>query len=217
MLIAKMTAAGDLMNPEATEWAQVRPARLTFAPTPIGLQPTPYIQKSWAAKAYGLAGRAKARALTDGRSIFIRLEWADATEDREAKGTEGFADGAAVVFPVSGDPPLVTMGAPNALVNAWHWRADLPEGTGRNVLAQGLGTSQESVTSAVKTGALWKAGHWAVVFSRALHVGEAEGGGADLAPGAETKIAFAVWNGSNGERAGIKAFSQAWLSLKIEG
>ena len=56
-----------------------------------------------------------------------------------------------------------------------------------------------------------------MVFSRPLHVGGAEGGGVEFAPGARTKVAFAVWNGSNGERAGIKAFSQTWLSLKIEG
>jgi DMSO reductase family type II enzyme heme b subunit len=217
MLIAKKTGGGDPLNPEAPEWAQAAPQRVTFAPTPIGLQPTPYIQKQWAVKPYGRAGHAEVRALTDGRSIFIRLDWPDATEDRDPKRIDAFADGAAVVFPVNGDAPLTTMGAPDAPVNAWHWRADLPEGTGRNVLAQGIGTSQESNASAVKTASLWKAGRWAVVFSRPLHVGGAEGGGAELAPGAETKVAFAVWNGSNGERAGIKAWSQSWLSLRVEG
>jgi len=217
MLTAKKTAGGDMLNPEAPEWAQATPRRVTLAPTPIGLQPTPYIQKEWAEKPYGRAGVAEARALTDGQSIFIRLEWPDASEDRDPKGIEAFADGAAVVFPVNGDAPLVTMGAPGAPVNAWQWRADLPEGTGRNVLAQGIGTSEESAGSAVKTASLWKGGRWAVVFSRPLHVGGAEGGGVEFAPGTETKVAFAVWNGSNGERAGIKAFSQTWLALKIEG
>ena len=217
MLTAKKIAAGNPLNPEAPEWAQIAPRRVALAPTPIGLQPTPYIQKQWADKPYGRAGMLDARALTDGQSIFIRLEWADTTEDRDPKGTEAFADGAAVVFPVNADAPLVTMGAPGAPVNAWQWRADMPEGTGRNVTAEGLGTSMESPSNVLKTASLWKAGHWAVVFSRPLHVGGAEGGGAEFAPGAETKVAFAVWNGSNGERAGIKAFSQTWLALKIEG
>jgi complex iron-sulfur molybdoenzyme family reductase subunit gamma len=102
-------------------------------------------------------------------------------------------------------------------VNAWQWRADMPEGTGRNVTAEGLGTSMESPRNILRTGSLWKAGHWAVVFSRALHTTEADGGGAEFTPASESKVAFAVWNGSNGERAGIKAFSQTWLALKIEG
>jgi hypothetical protein len=38
---------------------------------------------------------------------------------------------------------------------------------------------------------------------------------AQLAPGERTGFALAVWEGSNGERAGIKAFSGDWRELRL--
>ena len=37
-----------------------------------------------------------------------------------------------------------------------------------------------------------------------------------LAPGGAVKIGFAVWEGSNGERAGVKSFSKEWRELALE-
>jgi DMSO reductase family type II enzyme heme b subunit len=37
-----------------------------------------------------------------------------------------------------------------------------------------------------------------------------------LAPGAVSKIAFAVWQGSDQERAGLKAFSPDWQELELD-
>ena len=31
------------------------------------------------------------------------------------------------------------------------------------------------------------------------------------------KVAFAVWEGSNGERGGIKSFSPSWHDVTLEG
>jgi hypothetical protein len=39
---------------------------------------------------------------------------------------------------------------------------------------------------------------------------------AALAPGDATGFAVAVWDGSNAERAGIKAFSGDWQELQID-
>ena len=39
---------------------------------------------------------------------------------------------------------------------------------------------------------------------------------APLAAGKSTGIGFAVWRGSNDERAGIKAFSIDWAELALE-
>jgi complex iron-sulfur molybdoenzyme family reductase subunit gamma len=170
----------------------------------------PYIQKSWAEKPYGRAAALmRGRSPTDSRSSFAWV--GDATEDG-SPGTEAFADGA-VVFPVNGDPPLVTMGrlGPGERVAV---ARRLPEGRGATRRRR---TGSDGEPQHPENRSLWKAGHWAVVFSRALHTTEADGGGAEFTPASESKVAFAVWNGSNGERAGIKAFSQTWLALKIEG
>jgi DMSO reductase family type II enzyme heme b subunit len=37
-----------------------------------------------------------------------------------------------------------------------------------------------------------------------------------LTPGTASKVAFAVWQGGNQERAGIKAFSPDWQELQID-
>jgi hypothetical protein len=42
-------------------------------------------------------------------------------------------------------------------------------------------------------------------------------GTAQLEPGQETGFGVAIWEGSNRERAGIKAFSGDWKPLIIEG
>ena len=43
-----------------------------------------------------------------------------------------------------------------------------------------------------------------------------EAGAAQLSPGTRTGFGVAIWEGSNGERAGIKAFSENWLPLELD-
>ena len=217
MLIAKKTTASDLENPSASSWQSANSERLVLAPTPIGLQPNPYIQTRWEGKPYGETGSVDVNALTDGKTIFIRLSWRDATEDCEPHGTQAFPDAAALAFPVNDDAPLITMGSADAPVNAWLWRADMETENARNVIATGLGTSFTTAASTVRCKGVWKEGRWSVTFSRALGVPEAAGGGAQFSPGESIKFGVAVWDGSNGERAGVKAFSQEWKTLKVEG
>jgi DMSO reductase family type II enzyme heme b subunit len=38
-----------------------------------------------------------------------------------------------------------------------------------------------------------------------------------LEAGKSVKVAFAVWDGASGERAGIKSFSKQWQELTLEG
>jgi DMSO reductase family type II enzyme heme b subunit len=52
------------------------------------------------------------------------------------------------------------------------------------------------------------------VIARALRVETAEPV-AQLAAGQTTGFAVAVWEGGNGERAGIKAFSGEWRELAL--
>jgi DMSO reductase family type II enzyme heme b subunit len=39
---------------------------------------------------------------------------------------------------------------------------------------------------------------------------------AQLSPGQRAKVAFGVWQGSNAERAGLKAVTLEWQELEIE-
>ncbi len=82
----------------------------------------------------GSEGTVTARALHDGDSLYIRLEWSDDSEDATASRQDQFSDAAAVQFPVAGgeDVPSFCMGNPDAPVNIWQWKAawqtDVEEG-----------------------------------------------------------------------------------------
>ncbi|MDP3939241.1 MAG: hypothetical protein Q8R92_14045, partial [Deltaproteobacteria bacterium] len=211
------SSAPDLMEPTAATWLGAPAERVALGPTPIGLQPTPYIQARYEGVPYGETAQVEVRALTDGQAIFIHLTWSDGTDDHQPRGTEGFADGASLAFPLLGDAPIITMGSPDAPINAWLWRANQEGEAGRNVIASGIGTSFATAPSTVRCKGVLNEGRWSVVFSRPLSVPEAAGGGVQLGPGAETKFGVAIWNGSKNERAGIKAYSEAWHTLKIAG
>ena len=95
------------------------------------------------------------------------------------------------------------------------WRADLKDQP-HNTIAKGLGTTVFSKTCPIQTKSLWGNGAWAVVFTRALAVPDLKDEATQLAPGATVKVGFAVWEGSNGERAGVKSFSKEWRDLTLD-
>jgi len=101
-------------------------------------------------------------------------------------------------------------------VNAWFWRGDYEDGKAQNTFAKGLGTTEFSKSSPIQAKATWQNGTWAVVFARALAVPEQKDEAVQLAEGSAVKIGFAVWEGSNGERAGVKSFSKEWRDLTLE-
>lgn len=66
-----------------------------------------------------------ARALHDGARLYVRLEWADDSENDSIAGQNDFSDAAAVQFPVTPGTqvPPFCMGDPNSPVNIWQWKA----------------------------------------------------------------------------------------------
>lgn len=181
-------------------------------PTPVGSQPSMYVVNAWKDRPYGLTDRLQVAAAHNGEALFFRLSWLDETRDDSVADTDRFVDGAAVLFPLRSDAPLQTMGAPDKGVNAWYWRSDL-EGS-LSVTATGLGTTVRHSNGSLSAAASYRDGGWQVVISRPFRArGE---GGVALRPGQTTKASFAVWQGSNQERAGIKATTLDWLPLEIE-
>jgi len=201
-----------LLDPGADPWRKAAPERLVLIGTPIGLQPTAAVRNAWAKRRIGAVGRVDVSALHNGEVLAFRLDWSDASENRELTDTNVFPDAAAVAFPVRPGAPLVTMGAPGMPVNAWYWRAD-NDTQGRQVLAEGIGTSRTPDLQRVRTHGVWKGGRWSVVIARPLRVEGPEF--VQLAPGGATEFAVAVWEGSNSERGGIKSFSGGWRELRL--
>jgi complex iron-sulfur molybdoenzyme family reductase subunit gamma len=202
-----------LLDADAAPWASAPAETLSLMGTPVGLQPTAAIRASWTGKKIGAVERVEVAALHTGRNLAFRLEWADATENRDLTETTSFPDAAAVLLPSTPEATVMTMGAPGAAVNAWYWRADAD--ACRHIVAEGLGTTRTVDVELVRGRGVWKGGRWRVVIVRALRIDTKEPV-AQLEVGAETGFGVAVWDGANGERAGIKAFSGDWQELVLD-
>ena len=207
-------AADELLRPDADVWLHGKTEQIGLTGVPTSIQPTAFIANSWAGKTVGTVTSLLFCALHNGDSIALRLEWADPSEDRGIDDNDRFPDGAAVIFPFKDDAPLISMGSPEQPVNAWHWRADRG-GEARNNTAKGIGSTRVTKGALIRTAARYHDGRWQLVFLRALRRNGVDST-IQLAPGQTTQIAFAVWEGSNGERGGLKSFTPQWLELSIE-
>lgn len=202
-----------LLDPEASEWSQAQPHAVRLLGTPAAMQPTEAIRAGWRERPIGAVERVELRTVHEGEHLFFRLEWADATANRDHGDNRVFPDGAAVAFPVREAAPLVTMGAPDYPINAWFWRANEPE-RGRHVSAEGLGSSKTLDREHIHCRGTWSAGRWRVVIARALRL-ESPHPVVQLEAGARCHFGLAVWEGSRQERAGLKSFSGEWLELEL--
>jgi hypothetical protein len=85
-----------------------------------------------------------------------------------------------------------------------------------DLMAGGFGTltSEGASGQNVQGYGVWENNRWRVIFSRDLTSTEADD--VVFEPGQVYSVAFAAWDGSNGERNGMKSTSQ-WTSLQLEG
>lgn len=206
------TADSQLLNPAAPEWRNVPQEALTLEPTPLLSQPSVYVQATWKDRPYGAVQGLVVQAAHDGNFIFFRLSWTDETRDDAITDTDMFPDSAAVLFPIKADAPLTSMGSPNQPVNAWLWRSDMEAPL--NVTAKGVGTTVRHTDGGVKALGQYGNGGWSVVLSRRFPPTVPEV--VYLHPGETSKIAFAVWQGAQRERGGLKSATLEWQPLEIE-
>lgn len=205
-----------LLEPGAAEWGSVPAETLKMDATPLANQPSEYIKASRDEKKIGKVRSLAVQAAHNGADIFFRLSWEDAEKNVEVVDTNVFLDGCGILMPLrGGDPPIDEMGSQDAPVNAWFWRSDLKD-KARNKVATGLGNSQLTKQSPILAKSVWSDGKWTVVLARPLAVPEQKEETTQLAAGASVKVGFAVWEGGNGERAGVKSFSKEWRELKLE-
>ena len=205
----------ELLDPQAAAWAQAEETLVDMLPTSIALQPTEYIQKTFANRPYGEVTSVRVRCLHNGDAMFIRIEWSAPNPSRELNNVNAFADGCGVLFPVAGDAIITEMGSVSQPVNAWLWRPDLGEKP-ISVTATSRGTSVRYTTNPLVSGSIWKEGAWQVVMTRPFVVAAPHRRMIQLKPGKTVKAGFAIWRGSNQERGGIKAYSPNWNDLNIE-
>ncbi len=215
MLVKRVKGKSDeLLDPAGKAWQGAGTETVVLSPTPADMQPTEYVRASWKGRPYGRVSSMKASALHNGKEVFFRLVWEDDAPNGKIEDINQFPDAAAVLFPIVPDAPLIGMGTKGKPVNAWLWRPDWERP--KNVAAEGMGTTQRREDPALASKAAHARGKWSLVISRSVNGGAAPEGTAELAPGASSKIAFAIWQGANQERAGVKAFSPDWHNLELE-
>jgi DMSO reductase family type II enzyme heme b subunit len=169
-------------------------------------------------------------AVYNGTHIAFLLTWRDATQDvAKPGGLDVFPDAVAVQFPVSrAQLPYICMGTVDNPVNIIYWRAGvgvetLVAGAGYGLSPQqrealGLQTTPTSPVEllpdsaqVVQAYAVYKDGAWYVVLIRPL--GSVHPLMSSLAD--DFSAAFATWDGSKGERGGLKATS-GWVQFHLE-
>ena len=203
----------QLLEPGAPEWGAVGAVELQLQPTPLSSQPSVYVLSTWKERPYGAVRSVRVQAAHNRESISFRLSWSDDAPVTEITDTDVFTDAAAVLFPLrGGDAPLTSMGSPKEPVLAWYWRADFDAPL--SITAQGIGSSVRHPDGALLSQASHSEGAWSVVVSRLMgsHLSDT----VHLMPGRQSKVAFAVWQGANRERGGLKAVTLEWQPLEIE-
>ncbi len=204
-----------VLQPDAALWQAAKPESVKLKGTPLDMQPSGAIKTSWAGQKIGAVEGVQVAAIHDGERIAFRLEWSDPNENREIGETTDFLDACGVLLPTVQFAPMAVMGAVGMAVNAWYWRAD-ENGRGRHLLAEGLGTTRTIDEDLVRGNGVHENQRWQVVITRAMKVKSSENL-AQLAPGQATGFGVAIWEGGQGERAGLKAISgDDWVKLEIE-
>lgn len=217
MQCKKTNASADqLKDPFGQAWAGIAPEALEMAATPLANQPSGYIKASRDEKQIGKVRALNVQSVHNGSEIFVRLSWTDENQNLTVTDTNQFPDACGVLLPVTGDPVIEEMGSQQAPVNAWYWRADFEPDLAYSQTAFGLGSTVLNASTTLKALGSFQDGAWAVVFHRQLAEPEHKTEAAQLSPGTAVKIGFAVWEGSNGERAGVKSFSKEWRELALE-
>lgn len=197
---------GDLATPAADGWEEV-PASdvpLTSAPSSVPNADDTTIETI------------DVQAATTEDRLYLRLEWADATQDVNASQIRSFTDAVAVQFPANrSSRPPIAMGGQGNMVNVWYWGSDA--GT-QELLAGGAGSTTPFQSPAIEANASYQGSGanatWSVVYSRSLDAPRENRTAIDES--GDLDVAFAVWNGSNGERSGVKAAS-SWHYLALGG
>jgi steroid C-25 hydroxylase gamma subunit len=203
-----------LLDPDAAAWRSLGTERVQLLPTPLALQPSEYVQNKWAALHHGATSEVRVAAAHNGQAICFRLEWDDAIDDSHPTDMADFPDQAGVMLPLKDDAVIEQMGDASKPVNMWLWRADLE--TPFYVTAMGRGTTTRHADSPLSGRGAWRDGAWTVVVSRPFNVSLPAALVVPLAPGMTHKCTFAIWQGSNKERGGLKAYGPVWQPLEIE-
>lgn len=148
--------------------------------------------------------------------FYVRLRWRDASRDAQTT-LDRFRDGVAVQFAIGGDETSSVMGSDaEEPVNIWYWRADSDQI--ESLAAGGPGSTTHLDAQPVSGASLYQPGEtsasnqWVVVMSSPLQSAGEHQVSFDRA---QVPVAFALWQGGDGERDGLKRVSDDWILVDL--
>lgn len=181
---------------------------------------------------YSLNEMVTVRALYNASDITLRVDVDDRTysvpgsvleQQYMLDGVDATRDSIAVQIPAqltgTAEKPYFRQGDRKNPVNIWRWTApsEDPELPTTTVISDAKGQEKPPApradSSDLSATGVWKDGRWQVVFTRALETGTPQ----DLIfdEGVYTPIAFANWDGLNGE-IGLRQSFTAWYWILLE-
>lgn len=172
------------------------------------------------------------RALYNDTEIALRVDVDDRTysvpgsaleQEYALDDMQGTRDAIAVQIPAalspSGEKPYFRQGDRRNPVNMWYWAApsedaDLPA-TAQiwDARGQDAAPTPRADSAALSANGVWNDGRWQVVFRRALVTDAPED--LQFSEGVYTPVAFANWDGLNGEE-GLRQSFTAWYWILLE-
>jgi DMSO reductase family type II enzyme heme b subunit len=214
-IVAKKVSASkeELLRLDSPQWSGAEEYVLEMATTPLANQPSPYIKATRDEKELGKVKEISMKCVHNGKGIFFHLKWKSEGQNLTIGDLDVFPDGVALLFPMKDDveTPIKEMGKADAPTNAWFWRADF-DNKPKNQISEGLSTSLYTEESSIVASSEWKDGQWKLIIGRSFEVPEEA---AKLVAGGKKSFGIAAWEGANGERGGVKAFSKEWRDLVI--
>lgn len=212
--VKKVHATNEaLLQVDGSPWTRLDAHQIDLTPSPIPITAGVSLHLALS-QGHGKVQRILTRMAHNGETLSVHISWQDSQRDDRILDLDRFVDAAAVLFPLVPEVNPLTMGDEDKPVNAWLWKADREEPF--DVIARGFSSSQRrpASTSGLAASSLYDNEKWAVVFQRPLPSRGDEF--IHFEPGGSASIAFAVWEGSNNERAGQKATSGVLFDLELD-
>ena len=203
--IVALNNDNSLADPENVGWRDAQEYRLDLT-----LAPPVHSSINLRHDATAAPRSAFLRAASDGKNFYLRMRWSDSS-DNGATGRTEFADAAAVQFALdAGAATSFMMGAPRDPVNIWYWKAG--GSAPQNLAAGGFGTTSLLESAGLTSRSVYRnKGEWVVVFSRPIR---AEGDHQVALVNGSASMAFALWQGDNKQRDGLKHVTMGWVTLQ---
>jgi DMSO reductase family type II enzyme heme b subunit len=208
--------SSQLIDPEFAGWLEIKPVKVVLLRWAVVEGKMQRDSLSLFVKGYWLGGK-----------LILHLSWADQKNDLSAEG-KSFPDACALEYPFfeKKKPPCLGMGEAGNPVRIWRWSADACEseavkehicqaqvGVGQleSLISEGASTVTpfKNAKSEFACGSCFNQGRWAVTMLIETGAGSRALGQPDGLP-----VAFAVWDGQNGDSGGQK-FVSSWIRLQI--